>query len=110
MLHCFYTLRRLSRQGNSGNLQCKNKTPVLKNALPVLGVKSKRGCYVFWLLFKIGLCSATSIERSRRELSIDEAEHRSTLKSKGVERILVTFQDRPMFSHIIQKVLARAFH
>jgi len=28
----------------------------------------------------------------------------------GVVRILVIFQDRPMFSHIIQKVSARAFH
>ena len=28
----------------------------------------------------------------------------------GVERILVIFQHRPMFSHIIQKVSARAFH
>jgi len=28
----------------------------------------------------------------------------------GVERILVNFQDRPMFSDIIRKVSARAFH
>jgi len=28
----------------------------------------------------------------------------------GVVRILVIFQDRPTFSHIIQKVLTRAFH
>jgi len=28
----------------------------------------------------------------------------------GVVRILVNFQDRPMFGHIIQKVSARAFH
>jgi len=27
-----------------------------------------------------------------------------------VVRILVVFQDRPMFGHIIQKVSARAFH
>ena len=58
----------------------KTKPPVLGNALPVLGVKSKRGWYVFWWMFKIGLCSAISIKRSRRELSIDVAEHRSTLK------------------------------
>jgi len=37
------------------------------------------------------------------------AEHRSILKNKGVVRILVIFQDRPMFRHIIQKVSARAF-
>jgi len=40
----------------------------------VLGVKPKRG-YVFWLFFKIGLLSAISFERSRRELSIDVAQH-----------------------------------
>jgi len=28
----------------------------------------------------------------------------------GVARILVIFQDRPMFSHIIEKVSVRAFH
>jgi len=58
----------------------KNKTPVLGNSIPVLDVKLKRG-YVFWIFFKIDLCSATSFERSRRELSIDVAEHRSMLRS-----------------------------
>jgi len=48
---------------------------------------------------------------SRRELSIDVAEHRSILKNKGVVRILIIFQDSPtMFSHIIRKVSARASH
>jgi len=56
---------------------------------------------VFWSFFKMGLCSAISFERSRRELYIDVAEHRSIFKSKGKVRILVLFQDRPMFSHII---------
>ena len=51
----------------------KNKTPVLGNAIPVLGVKRKPGWYVFWLFFEIGLCSAISFKRSRRELSIDVA-------------------------------------
>ena len=51
-----------------------------------------------------------SFERSRRELSIDVAEHRSILKKKRVTRILVIVQGRPMFSHIIQKGSARAFH
>ena len=32
---------------------------------------------IFWLFFKIGLLSAISLKRSRRELSIDVAEHRS---------------------------------
>ena len=53
----------------------------LGNAMPVWGVKPKQGWYVFWLFFKIGLCSAISLERTRRELSIDVAEHRSILKN-----------------------------
>jgi len=36
---------------------------------------------LFWLFFKIGICSAISFKRSRRELSFDVAEHRSTLKN-----------------------------
>jgi len=47
---------------------------------------------------------------SRLELSIDMAEQYGLLKNKGVMRILVIFQDRRMFSHIIQKVSARPFH
>jgi len=58
----------------------KNKIHVLGNAISVLGVKSKRGCYVFRLYFKIGLCSAMSFKSFRRELSIDVAQHRSMLK------------------------------
>jgi len=60
--------------------------------------------------FKIELCSAISFKRFRRELSIGVAEHSSFLKNKGAMRILDIFQDRAMFSHIIQKVSARAFH
>jgi len=67
----------------------------------VSGVKLKREKCVGWLFFKIDLCSTISFETSRRELSNDMAEHRSILKSKGEMRILVVFQDRPMFSHII---------
>jgi len=59
----------------------KNKTPVLGNAIPVLGLKIKRGWYVIWLFFKIDLCSAMSYRRSRRELFIDVPEHRSMLKN-----------------------------
>jgi len=56
--------------------------PRFVNAIlvPVLGVKPKRGWYVFWLFFKMEQCSAISFKRSRRELSIDVAEHRSMLK------------------------------
>jgi len=88
----------------------KNKTLGLGNAKPVLGVNQNRGWYELWLFFKIGLCSAISFKRSRRELSIDVAEHGAILINKGVLHILVILQDRPIFSHIIQKVSARAFH
>jgi len=59
------------------------KTPVLEHATPAMGVKPKQGCYVFWLFFKMGLFSALSFKRSRRELSIDVAEPRSP-ENKGV--------------------------
>jgi len=53
---------------------------VMGNAIPVLGVKPKREWYVFWLFFKVGLCSAISFKRSRRELSIYVAEHKSIVE------------------------------
>jgi len=37
------------------------------------------------------------IQRSGRKISIDAAERRPILKNKGVVRIFVIFQDRPMF-------------
>ena len=43
-------------------------------------MKLKRGSYEFWLFFKIDP-SPTSFERSRRELFINVAEHRSILKN-----------------------------
>ena len=73
--------------------------PVLGNA--VRGCEAETRVIRTFLVFKIGVCTAISFKRSRRELSIDVAEHRSILKNKGVERILVIFPDRPMFSHII---------
>jgi len=78
----------------------KNKTPVSGNAIPVLGVKPKRGRYVFWLFFKIGLCSAISFKRSRRELSIDVAEHRSTLKNYQIRTtpVLVSYPKQIYYS------------
>jgi len=51
--------------------------------------------------------SAISFKKSRRELSIDVAEYSFVSKNKGVVRILVVFQDRPTFSHIIQKISRR---
>jgi len=74
---------------------------VLKNG----GVKR-----IIQLFSKIDLYSATSFKRSWQELSIDVTEHGSILKNEGVKRISVIFHDRPVFSHIIQEVSARAFH
>jgi len=45
---------------------------------------------------------------SQRELSIDVGENMSILKNKAVVRFMVNFQDRPMFSLVIQMVSARA--
>jgi len=59
----------------------KNKTPILGNAVSVLGMKLKQGQYVFWSFFKIDLCSATSMESSRQDLLNDMAEQRSILKT-----------------------------
>jgi len=69
----------------SSGLHSQNKISVMGNSLPVLGMKPKRGWWnLFWLYFKIGLCSAISFKRFRRELSIDEAEHCFLSKNKGV--------------------------
>jgi len=73
-----------------------------------LSLKIREWC-VFWLFFKIDQCSAISFKKYLRELSIDMAEHGSIFKNKGVVRVLVILQDRPMFSHVIQKDSARAF-
>jgi len=48
------------------------------------GRETKTGTHIFWLFPKIGLYSAISwhaFETSRRELSIDMAEHRSMLEN-----------------------------
>jgi len=59
----------------------QKQNPVLRNAIPVFGVKPKRGWYVFGSFFKVDLCSAISFKRSWRERSIDVAEHRTVSKS-----------------------------
>jgi len=63
-------------------------------------VKNK-GVVLIWSVFKIDLCSVIPFKRSRRELSIDVAEHMSILNNWGVVLNLVIFQDRSMFSHIL---------
>ena len=50
-------------------------------AKPVLDTKLQRGHYVLWYFFNIDLCSATSMESSRRDLANDMAEHNPILKS-----------------------------
>ena len=76
-------------------LHSKNKNHVLVNALPILGVKRKRGWYVFSYFFKIGECSAISFKRSRRELSTDVAEHRSILNKYQNTRCLKQVYQSP---------------
>jgi len=63
---------------------------------------------LFRLFLKTDTCLAVSLKWSRRELSIDVAERKSILKNKKEVRILVIFQDRSMFSHIIEKISASA--
>jgi len=79
------------RKRNQILLTVKNKTPILGNAIPVLGMKPKWRCYV--VFSKTGECSTISLRTSRQELYIDLAEHRFTLKNKGTMHILVIFQD-----------------
>jgi len=45
------------------------------------GCETKTGVVRILLIFKIGLCSATSLKRSWWELSIDVVEHRSRLNN-----------------------------
>jgi len=59
----------------------ENKTFVSGSSTPVLGVKPKRRHFVFRLFFNVDLCSATSMENSRRDLLNDVAEHRPILKN-----------------------------
>jgi len=61
------------------------------------------------LFFKIDLCSATSMESSRRDLLNDMAEHRPILKHDKNTHYSLIFQDRPMFSHINGKLSPRPF-
>jgi len=56
----------------------------LDNAIPVLGMKLKRGWSV---CFNINLCWVPSMERSRRDLSNDMAEHRPNLKKKTLKYV-----------------------
>jgi len=106
---CVLTFSERTAERNTGD-HCIDKTPFWGMLYGFWGWNQIGGWYVLSLFFKVGLCSAISFNRSRRELSIDVAEHRSTFKSKRVVRISVIFQDSSLFSHINQKVSARTFH
>jgi len=59
---------------------------------------------VFWLFFKIDLCSAISFGRSRRGLSIDVAEHSFVLNNhQNTTHVLVSYPKQ------IQHSLKRVF-
>jgi len=49
------------------------------------------------------------MESSRRDLVNDMAEHRPILKNNQNTHYSLVFQDRPMFSHIIEKLSPRPF-
>jgi len=56
------------------------QNPRFGNAVPVSGMKLKRGSAFFFYFFNIDLCSTLSMEISRRDLLSDMAEHRLSLK------------------------------
>jgi len=59
----------------------KNKAPVLGNSIPFFGCETKTGVEHVLVFFNINLCSATSMESSRRDLFNDVADHESILKN-----------------------------
>jgi len=64
---------------------------------------------MFCLCFEIDLRSATLMKSSRRDLLNDMTEHRSILKNNQNTHYSLTYQDRPMFSHINGKLSPRPF-
>jgi len=58
---------------------------------------------------KIDVCSATSMESSRRGLLKNMAERRSILKNNQNKLFFLSFEDRHMFSHINEKLSPRPF-
>jgi len=84
----------------------------------VLSVEPKQGWYLFWLFFKIGICSALSLKRSRRELYIDVAEYRPTLKNyqnthhlrfRFIPKTGVAFPKRDVVFSVIFKRIYKSF-
>jgi len=60
-------------------------------------------------VFEIDLCSATSMESSRRGLLNDMAKHGATLENNRNTHYSLSFRDGPMFSHINGKLSPRPF-
>ena len=75
----------------------------------VLGVEIKWGYYVLRLFCKITLSLVTTMSSSRRDFLNCMAEHRSILKNNQNTYYSLTFQGRPMFSHINGKLSPRPF-
>jgi len=59
--------------------------------------------------FMIDLCSATSMDSSRRDLLNDTAEHRSIFENNQNTHYSLIFQDRAMLSHINGKLSPKPF-
>ena len=78
-VHLNYSLCYILADYFSNDATVKTKHPF--QGMLNLGMKSKRGQYVFRLFFKIALCSATSLKRSRREFFMDVDEPSSILKN-----------------------------
>jgi len=61
------------------------------------------------VFFKMGIGLAKSMESSRRDLFNDMAEHGYILKNTQNMHYTLSFQDRPMCSHINGKLSQRPF-
>ena len=61
------------------NTSKKKKKRLLSGICKFLSVLGKTGSAHIDYFLKIGLCSAISLKRSRRELTVDVAEHRFIL-------------------------------
>ena len=95
----------LREKKNPGELRSQNTR--FREFCTCFGCDTKTG--VFWLFFMIDLCSATSMESSRRGLLNDQAEHRPILKSNQNTHYSLCFGDRPMFSSSNGKFSPRPF-
>ena len=58
--------------------------PYVGSPIPVLAIKVRQGLSVILLFLKINLSTTISMERSRRELSIDMVIHRGIFKNNQI--------------------------